>query len=156
MEYGNFFQHILPYLPENDLKSNTNFQKYLNLIQETVLTELSDFLMVLVPDRHHKYSHLSFLDARAAITGHMNQLLSDLGFYPFRMELSVLRSMEESGQTILMISLVFEMIVTLFVAMSTMLVFSLLKLNIESKSFSIAVMQMTGLSHSTLTRLILI
>ena len=57
----------------------------------------------------------------------------------------VLSEMEISSNTILMIGLVFEMIISLFVVLSILLVYSLLKLSVEQKMFDSGVMRALGL-----------
>jgi ABC-type antimicrobial peptide transport system permease subunit len=62
--------------------------------------------------------------------------------------------METLSQGVLFLSLIFDIIILLFVIISILLIYSLLMISIESKAFEIGVMRMVGLSKNGLIVLI--
>ena len=54
--------------------------------------------------------------------------------------------MQITSYATLMIGLIFDIMLILFVTISVLLIYSLLMINIETKTFEIGVMRMTGLS----------
>lgn len=60
--------------------------------------------------------------------------------------MAVLKQMETYSNAILMLGLIFDIIILLFVILSVLLIYSLLMINVESKSFEFGVMRMVGLS----------
>ena len=54
--------------------------------------------------------------------------------------------MQITSFAILMIGLIFDIMLILFVAISILLIYSLLMINIETKTFEIGVMRLVGLS----------
>ena len=54
--------------------------------------------------------------------------------------------MQITSYATLMIGLIFDIMLILFVAISVLLIYSLLMINIETKTFEIGIMRLTGLS----------
>ena len=90
------------------------------------------------------------------MTAYANEIVETLGFYPIRLSMDVLRVMEISSQAILFMGLVFEIIIMMFVVLSVLLIYSLLLISVESKTFEFGVMRMIGLSKSGIVTMILI
>jgi len=90
------------------------------------------------------------------VTSHINQIVEDLGFYPVKINLDILKSMELYDSAILFLGLIFDIIILLFIILSILLVYSLLMISVETKTFEFGVMRMTGLSKSGLVTLIIV
>ena len=54
--------------------------------------------------------------------------------------------MQITSYATLMIGLIFDIMLILFVAISVLLIYSLLMINVETKTFEIGIMRLTGLS----------
>ena len=72
------------------------------------------------------------------------------------MSLDVLDQMEEYSNAILFLGLIFDIIILLFVVLSILLIYSLLTISVESKTFEFGVMRMVGLSRSGLISMIIL
>ena len=79
-----------------------------------------------------------------------------LGFYPVRIALDVLKAMEIFSQAILFLGLIFDMIILLFIMLSILLIYSLLMISVESKTFEFGVMRMQGLSKTGIIYMIIL
>ena len=90
------------------------------------------------------------------MTGYSNQIIQDLGFFPVRMQMDVLKNMQVFSTAILFLGLIFDIIVLLFVILSVLLIYSLLMISVETKTFEFGVMRMIGLSKSGIMTMILI
>ena len=88
--------------------------------------------------------------------GYLNKVQEAMGFFPFRMQLEVLTAMEVASFAILFLGLVFDLVVVLFIALSVILIYSLLLISVESKTFEFGVMRMVGLNQSGLMHMILL
>ena len=55
-----------------------------------------------------------------------------------------------------MLGLIFDIIIVLFIVLSVLLIYSLLLISVESKTFEFGVMRMTGLSKSGIVTMIVI
>ena len=87
---------------------------------------------------------------------HFDQLVQSLGFFPFDMALDVLEEMQGYSNAILFLGLIFDIIILLFVVLSVLLIYSLLMISVESKTFEFGVMRMVGLSKSGLIMMIIL
>ena len=90
------------------------------------------------------------------MTAYANRLVNDLGFYPISVWLELLEAMEILSQAIMFLGLVFDIIILLFIILSILLIYSLLMISVESKTFEFGVMRMQGLSKSGIVMLILL
>lgn len=85
-----------------------------------------------------------------------NEIVDGLGFYPIKIEMPVLGAMQNFGSAILMLGLIFDIIIMLFVILSVLLIYSLLMISVESKTFEFGVMRMVGLNKSGIVSMIVI
>lgn len=70
--------------------------------------------------------------------------------------MDVLSNMKDLSTGVLFLGLIFDIIILLFVIISILLIYSLLMISVESKSFEIGVMRMIGLSKSGLVTMIIV
>jgi ABC-type antimicrobial peptide transport system permease subunit len=70
--------------------------------------------------------------------------------------MDVMKAMEIFSQAILFLGLIFDIIILLFVVLSVLLIYSLLMISAESKTFEFGVMRMQGLSKSGIVAMIFI
>jgi len=99
MEYKHFLPFVAKYVPDGVLRRSANFNTFLRRESATRLFELADFMMLTLPKpRIDFYKSSDFLDIQRAVTGHVNQVVEALGFFPFRMQLDVLGAMELASQ----------------------------------------------------------
>ena len=64
--------------------------------------------------------------------------------------------METLSQAILLLGLVLDIIVLLFIVLSVLLIFSLLMISVEAKTFEFGVMRMVGLSKTGIINMIIL
>lgn len=64
--------------------------------------------------------------------------------------------MQQFSQAILFLGLIFDIIILLFVILSVLLIYSLLMISVETKTFEFGVMRMVGLSKSGIIFMILL
>ena len=85
---------------------------------------------------------------RKTVFSETAQITETLGFYPIQATSPLLTEMQLFSFAILFISLVFNILVILFIAISVLLIYSLLMITTETKTFDIGVMRLVGLSSS--------
>ena len=64
--------------------------------------------------------------------------------------------MEEYGQAVMFLGLIFDIIILLFVILSVLLIYSLLSISVETKTFEFGVMRMIGLSKTGIINMIVL
>ncbi len=79
-----------------------------------------------------------------------------LGFYQASASMTLLETMKLSSAASLLIGLLFGIIVILFVVISILLIYSLLMISVETKTFENGVLRMLGLSKVNCIFMILI
>jgi len=77
-----------------------------------------------------------------------------LGYYPVTVELELLEEMQKYSIAVLFLGLIFDVIILLFIIIAVLLIYSLLMISVETKTFEIGVMRMVGLSKNGLVYLI--
>jgi len=158
MEYKHFYTMLAKYMPSDDLRANKQFIDWiLEKGEEKIYSMGADFMMLTLPNpRVLYYQSNDYFEIQRGVTGHANQIMEDLGFFPIRMDLDTLQEMEKLSQAILFLGLIFDIIILLFIVLSVLLIYSLLMISVESKTFEFGVMRMIGLSKSGIINTILI
>lgn len=75
-------------------------------------------------------------------------MTDDLGFYPIFVNMGLLDAVKANGNSILLLGLIFNIIIILFVFVAVLLIYSLLMITVETKTFENAVMRLVGLSKN--------
>jgi len=83
---------------------------------------------------------------RRSINEVTDEIVNALGFYPVMAYTELVTLMRTSNFAILFIGLIFNILVILFVIISILLIYSLLMITTETKTFDIGVMRLVGLS----------
>lgn len=157
MEYSPFYTQLAKFLPPGQLSNNRAFKQFLMEKGSQLSYDYSDFLMMTLPSpRVLYYSYNDYFEIQRGVTGYANQLIADLGFFPLKMDLDVLKQMELFSQAILFLGLVFDIIILLFVILSILLIYSLLMISVEAKTFEFGIMRMVGLSKSGIINMVFI
>lgn len=118
---------------------------------------MADFLMMTLPHpRIDYYQYSDYNQIHNGIVEHSSSIADDLGFFPISMDMGLLDQMQLYSLAILFMGLIFDIIELLFVILSVLLIYSLLMIMVESKSFEFGVMRMVGLSKSGIVSMILL
>lgn len=88
------------------------------------------------------------LDQTSAIT-------NSLGLYPLDSQMALLQQMNLYSFALLFIGLVFNILLIMFVIISVLLIYSLLMITTETKTFDTGIMRLVGLSDSGFVAMIL-
>ena len=113
-------------------------------------------LMYTLPlPRYEWYQYSNYQTIQDKVTAQTNQLMASLGFYDFRSMLELLQYMKLSQVASLMLGLLFGVIVVLFIVISVLLIYSLLMISVESKSFETSVLRLVGMSKVNCVAMIL-
>lgn len=83
-----------------------------------------------------------------------NEVTEALGYYPIIMKLDVLTEMKGYAQAVMFMGLIFDIIILLFVIIAILLIYSLLMISVETKTFEMGVIRMVGLSKQGITAMV--
>ena len=121
------------------------------------LYEYADVILMSLPEpRVSYYESTNYEDISRRVTVYANKLGDDLGYYLVVVKLNLLDSLEQYSYAVLFMGLIFDIIILLFVLISVLLIYSLLMISIETKTFEIGVMRMVGLSQTGIIYMILL
>ena len=93
---------------------------------------------------------------KADVFDYTNEVVNALGFYELNTAMPLLEKVEDYAMMILYIGLVANLVVILFVIIAVLLIYSLLMISVEKKTFEFGVMRLAGLSKNGLIALICI
>lgn len=106
--------------------------------------------------RVQHYESPNYSEIRRRVIEEMVKLENDIGLFPVLLETMVLTDIRMYSINILFLGLIFDLVTLLFAGISILLIYSLLMISIETKSFEIGVMRMVGLKKSNLIIMVLI
>ncbi|CAI2376394.1 unnamed protein product [Moneuplotes crassus] len=106
----------------------------------------STILMTFPEPRLDYYKNSDYNELLQSSLAEMNSLTQKLGYYPISVELPLLKQMEQFSVAILFMGLLFSMILAVFLAISIILIYGLLLVNVQQKSFEHGIKRMLGSS----------
>jgi len=86
---------------------------------------------------------------------HMNFVEQSLGYFPVNIEAFIMQDFKLAHLSVTFLQLIFNLVMLLLFMISVLLIYSLLMLSVESKSFELGVMRMVGLSKMNVIMLII-
>jgi ABC-type antimicrobial peptide transport system permease subunit len=95
-------------------------------------------------------------EIRAQFQSYFGELEEALGFYPIKIYCYLLESVADFSRYVMFIGLIFDLVVALLVIISVLLIYSLLVINVETKTFDIGVQRMVGLTRRGLVLMVII
>ena len=103
-------------------------------------------LMNFPSPRYEVYEDPAFQNIKLKVLKYFEPVINDLGFYPIAINIFLLDQMESYSYASMLLGLVFEILLIIFIIVSCLLVYSLLMMSVETKTFDIAVMRLVGLT----------
>ena len=79
-----------------------------------------------------------------------------LGFFPVELTSPLLADLAEYSRFVMFVAIIFDLVAILLVSISILLTYSLLVINVETKTFDIGVQRMVGLTRRGLILMVLI
>ena len=109
-----------------------------------------------MPKPREQHYQDDFNKMRRKITSQLVEVEEFLGDYPVTIGSDILNKILILETGIHIVTLIFNMVKLLFVVISVVIIYSLLMVSIESKTFEIAVQRMVGLNKTGIIQLIII
>lgn len=104
-------------------------------------------MLALLPDgRYGYYADPNFDNIRTNVLSYFNELTSDLGLYNVASNPDLMISLNPYSYAVLFIGLIFNLLLIVFIVVSVLLIYSLLLISVETKTFEIGVMRLVGLT----------
>ena len=121
-----------------------------------ILEQYAAMLMVMLPEpRLDFYESPAYAQIKANVETHMNELTDAVGLYPVATTNALLSQMQIFSFALLFIGLVFNILLIIFVIISVLLIYSLLMITTETKTFDTGVMRLLGLTSKGFVAMIL-
>jgi hypothetical protein len=165
MEFSHFSEHLAENLP-GPFGYTPSFQQYFKYQlpgqvrpegeYSDILWQYADMLVVSLPDRYTLYEESDYSKMQLNILTAVDKIVSDLGAFAVQSHLPILQQMKLYSLGLILLSLIFSIIIILFVTISILLVYSLLMISIETKTFDNAVMRLVGLGKNSFVGTILL
>ena len=89
------------------------------------------------------------------IMRHMTFVEESLGYFPVTVEAFIMQDFKMAHLSVTFLQLIFNLVMLLLFLISVLLIYSLLMLSVESKSFELGVMRMIGLSKNNVIMLVI-
>ena len=98
-----------------------------------------------LPAPRHSHYQEEFSEMRKSITSYLSDLEDFLGYYPVQVTSGILDRIATLEMGILIVNLIFNMVKSILVVVSVLIIYSLLMVSVEQKNFEIAVIRTVGL-----------
>ena len=113
------------------------------------------FMMTLPSPRMNYYESSDFAKIKKGVLDVKSEITKALGIYPISSNNDLLATLNIYSFALLFIGLVFNILLIMFVIISVLLIYSLLMITTETKTFDTGIMRLLGLSSSGFVAMIL-
>ena len=96
--------------------------------------------------RYEAYQDSNYQVIQDRVLGYLSNIINGIGPYRYSSSIDLLTSMQSYATSILLIGLIFDVLLIIFVVISCLLIYSLLLISVETKTFETGVMRLIGLS----------
>lgn len=152
IEYKYFLHSIAPYLNPNQYSK----ESLMNLTRVNMDHYAKTIYWNLAPSRIQKYNLQQYTDVRALVVNFASSLSYYIGFDQISQSYPVLQFLNSLRFVSLFLSLIINVIITILTLLSTVLIYSLLMINVENRTFEMGVLRMIGMHRKGLIQLIII
>jgi hypothetical protein len=108
------------------------------------------------PQRQEVYSNTDFEDVQASLAKFSSEILDVLGFYPVRCMMPIMDSLLPLSMGSIFLKIILNLVVVLLAAVSCFLIYSLLMITVETRTFEMGIFRMLGISKSGLSLLVVV
>jgi len=154
-EYKYMFQHIANYIPTTFIQAEGTVD-FINFVKVQVPQEFADEIIYNLPDRQEVYTTSNFDDIQAAITKYASTIATLLGVFPFDMALPIYGELYGTKYVGLYLGLILNIIIIVLFVLSVILIYNLLMVTVETRTFEMGVIRMLGLDKRGIVELIFV
>ena len=108
------------------------------------------------PNREAVYLNEDFRAIQENMAEYSGKIISSLGFYPLSTTMPILRILFPLNIGAIFLNIILDLIVILLAFISTFLIYSLLTISVESRTFEFGTIRMLGITKTGLASLVLI
>ena len=113
------------------------------------------FVGTLPDQRYDFYTNSNFDQIKKNVLSELDKIDEALGFYPINSNPELLNALIPYGYAVLFIGLIFDILLIIFVVVAILLIYSLLLISVETKTFEFGVMRLVGLNKAGFVGMIL-
>lgn len=118
--------------------------------------DTADFIIMNFPDpRIDFYKESDYDDVQKNVVSYANTLVNKLGFFPASVNCALLEELQALSLGLVFLGIIFSVVSVLFIIISILLIYSLLMVTVEEKSFQIGIYRMVGLNKLGLVTMVL-
>eukprot|EP01016_Furgasonia_blochmanni_P040533 TRINITY_DN5182_c0_g1_i1.p1 TRINITY_DN5182_c0_g1~~TRINITY_DN5182_c0_g1_i1.p1 ORF type:complete len:963 (+),score=283.19 TRINITY_DN5182_c0_g1_i1:176-3064(+) len=158
LENQHFLNYIADYFPQTLIDRDGDYPAFLTYMKnELRLRDFStDIVINLPPPRLEYYLNPNYDAIQAKVTGMASSISEMLGTFSFDMTIPVLEKLYPLRFGALFLGITLNIIIFVLFVLSVLLIYSLLMVSIDTKTFEIGVLRMVGLNKNGLIQLIIV
>lgn len=149
MEFGSFLKHLSKHAENLD----AGFKRFLGTFNpyHAVGTLIANH-----PDRYEVYANSNYDKVLRDISSYSSDIVGKLGFFPVSTSLKIIELLGLLDMGLLFLSIILNLIVIILAVISTFLIYSLLTISVETRTFEFGIMRMLGTNKFGLAVLVLV
>eukprot|EP01125_Pyxidicula_operculata_P017807 TRINITY_DN6288_c0_g1_i1.p1 TRINITY_DN6288_c0_g1~~TRINITY_DN6288_c0_g1_i1.p1 ORF type:complete len:684 (-),score=67.92 TRINITY_DN6288_c0_g1_i1:50-2053(-) len=153
VEYDLFIPHLIKHL-DPDVYDDNAIQ---NITKHIDMNYFADRVVINFPSpRTERYMSSNYDTVQGNVIKFANQLFYKLGFVKLETSLPILEGLSKTKIISLFLGLILNIIIFILLFLSILLIYSLLMINVETRTFELGVMRMVGTTRNGVIMLLLI
>lgn len=149
-----FFPHLAHHMSPTVLGDRNELER--NLTKTKVLEHVSTVIINLAPPRIDIYLSSKYSVVHDRLIAFSNRILFKLGFAQVFVDMPVLRGLGGTEMVALFLGLILNVIIFILLFLSVVLIYSLLMISVETRTFEMGILRMIGMARPSLISLLLV
>ena len=155
-EYKNFFQVLAQSIISTPASSHKSFSNFTNFLQSDDPQNYANWIIFNLPNRQKVYMNSNFDKIQSDVTNFGSRVYDILGVQLLDMDLPILQGLTHLKFIGMFLGIVLNIIVVVLFILSTVLIYNLLMVTVETKTFEFGTIRLLGLTKIGVAQLIFI
>ncbi|CAG9319834.1 unnamed protein product [Blepharisma stoltei] len=144
--YQLYSQHIQA---DNYWPTTQGYSEFLTYLDTHSASDLSTHILISMPKpRTDTYMTSNYDNIQKKVTHKASGIVDDLGFYPVSVDLPIMDELQPLQYVTIFLGILLDLILVILFALSVILIYSLLLVSIETKTFELGVIRVLGLTKT--------
>lgn len=153
--YKTMVSHPLRYLYPSQSFLKTQGTEFYQFGDSENANRYAKSIIINLKDRNTIYLDSNFDNLQLKVTGFASQVVNDLGVYPIEVDWLVLNELYSLRFATMFLAIVLNIIIVVLFTLSVMLLYNLLLVSIETKTYELGVLRVLGLNKLGIISLII-
>jgi len=151
-----FMPLLVSHMPWTTARYNKNYNDFINYLRDIKMQEYASQVIFNMENRMEIYKNSNFDEVQNSLIKFSSEISLDLGIFSYRLNLPLYKLLSKLKFVQLFLGITLSLILAILFILGTILIYNILLVSVETKTFEFGVIRMIGLSKTGIAQLIFV